>query len=363
MARRCGISNAFRIGLAKSLERATGPRNDELRVLATALWFEGVRRALRLPTPYAVEHHFAPRAFRRNAYGDRNHDNNWSKYAIGARCPTPKLVARVENEIPGSGQLLKHPLWSLLRSPGMEARTRKKHLRSLAMEVQRIAFSRRPGTKAVVTNRQLAMLERRAGIDALAALVALMYQAREQGRQDVALQVGDYVYNVLLITCMFPPFRHIARELFDCFQRRVFDAVEDDGEKIYVPTVDCELAIELLSLATRQVRNARDFGYQREDYVRVCVDLLGTKYGFGARCALASPRILAREDVGQDRKDRIESQERNRIWGVANLLGLRAEKFPPRSGLADDLPGQWEPDSELVESLTEALSLFRSTFS
>lgn len=295
-----GSPNDFCIRLARSLERATGPRHDELRVLAVALWFETVRKALRLPSAYAVERHFAPRALRFNAYGDPNRDNNWSKYAVGARCPMPKLVARVDKEVPGSARLLSHPLWRVLRTPDMGTRRRKKCLGNVAVDVQRIALgytssgpSRRRGSEGVVTRRKLAMLERRAGIDSLTALVVLMYEARELGNHDVALRIGDHVYNVLLITCMFPPFRRLARELFDCFERRVFDGVEYGGERICLPAVDCEQAIELLSLATRQVRNARDFGYSREDHVRVCVDLLGTKYGHGARCALAPPRVLA----------------------------------------------------------------------
>lgn len=351
MSRLRDLHNDFRVMLRKSFDGAKGPRHDELRVLATALWAEKVRVALGMPSPYAVERHINPKAFRFNSSGDPYHDNKWSRYAVGRHQPVNALVTQVDKIIPGTTKLLRHPLWDILRAPDMVVGHKEKWLHGLDGDIQRIVLdpgSRRIGKQDVgarsATKVQLDMLRRRAGIDALTALTALMLESRQDGRTELALRIGDYVFHVLLITCQFPPFRLLAREIFDCFQRRVFADIEHGGERIdLLAVIDCEDAIELLSLAVRQVRNARDFGYEQKDIVPVCVKLLHVRYP-GTMFALASPRVLADQngEATESCRKRIARINSLREWGIENTLGLRAEKFPPRDvrSTVEDCYGQ-----------------------
>lgn len=328
----------FRAKLRKSLDSATGQRRDELYVLATALWFEKVKQTLDLPTPYAVEHYFELDTFRHNNDGDPFHNNKWSKYATGLHRPVNALVTRVERKVHGSASLLKHPLWDILRKANISLPQREKWFQRLDGDIQRIAVNydlRMPSSdkdEKMVAVRQLRMLERRAGIDALAALTALMFETQKAGRFDVALDIGDYIYRVLLITCLFPPFRRFVGELFDCFQRRVFADLHHGGERIFLPGIDYEQSIEILSLAIRQYRNMEGFGFDRKDVVSACIKLLDGKAGFDVRYALATPRALVDPDDKADEtcKLRIQRVERLREWGINTILSARIGKFPPQ---------------------------------
>lgn len=327
--------NSFRMMLRKSLESARGPRRDEFHVLATAIWVEKVRIALNLPTPYAVQRYINPEAFHRNTSGDIYHDNKWSRYAVGQHRPIDALVERVERIVPGTARLLRHPLWEVLRIPSMSVWQKDRWLRGLNGDIQQVLFAggsskkvRRTGEIPVATIVQLDMLKRRAGLDALAALTYLMREAHTQGQSELALRIGDYLYEVLLITCMFSPFRFLTRELFDCFQRRVFADVQYAGQKIDLGAFNCEIFVELLALAVRQARNACHFGYEQADIVPVCFRLQSPSHPdvlFG----LASPRVLGDRDVTPETKAWLESRDSYRVWGIERILALRAEKFPP----------------------------------
>jgi hypothetical protein len=175
---------------------------------------------------------------------------------------------------------------------------------------------------------QLDMLKRRAGLDALAALTFLLREAHIQEQAELALRIGDYLYEVLLITCMFSPFRLLIRELFDCFQRRVFADIQHGGERIDINAFDCQILVELLALAVRQARNADHFGYKQADIVPVCFRLMSVRHPdvlFG----LASPRVLGYQGVTPETKARIESRDRYRVWGIEKILALRSERYPP----------------------------------
>lgn len=333
MNKKQGCADSFSVRLLKSLASAKGPKRDDIYVISTALWFEMIRSECNLPSPYAVEQHLEPNSIRSRGDGTVSHDNNWAKYAIGRRRPGSARVERVEIKIPGTARLLKHPLWDILRKPSLSALETEVWIRMLDGDVQTILLrknqQRGPDTTVIdriATKTQLDMLKRRAGLDALAALVILVRKATRLGQSEMGLKICDYIYQVLLVTCLFSPFRLLAREIFDCFQRRVFSGVQHNDIEIDVAAFDCRAFVELLDLAVRQTRNKQQFGYKQKDIVRVSSTLLDAP-NFDVKFALAAPHVNAATRISQSSSIGLEDSDLYRAWGIRKLLGLTIENM------------------------------------
>lgn len=315
------------------MAEANGPRKDEFYVLANALWFEKVRCETGIKTSYLLGKFFEPKTYRKNANGDPFHNNKWSKYAAGLSRPNPSLVSLVEQSAPGTAKLLKHPLWEILRNRGFTLSDKVDWIQRLDSDVQRVLLARHSSSKSKVSISavKLQMLERRADLDALAALSILMLEANRSGHTKEALDIGEYVYRVLLITCFFQPYRKFSWFFFDCFQRRIFAHIAHQGLRIFLPLVDNELSLELLSLAVRQVKNIRHVELAGTATIHTLIGLLMGRFGFDVRYALGMPIVLDNEWVGvtDEVKERVTRFECLREWGVCTLLDGKVGKFPP----------------------------------
>lgn len=332
MNRASPSKDSFSVRLQKSIESAKGPRKDDIYVISNALWFEMIRSELDLPSAYAVEQHLEPHAIHPKGDGTVNHDCNWAKYAIGNRGPRSARVEKVEIEVPGTARLLKHPLWNILRKPALSVIETEVWIRTLDGDVQAILLRknqhRNPDMTVsgpVVSKAQLDMLKRRAGLDSLAALVILARKATRQGQSDTALKICDYIYQVLLITCLLSPFRLLVREMFDCFQRRVFSGIQHNDIKIDVVAFDCKAFVELLDYAVRHTRNKPQFGNQKRHLARTCCALLDARNP-DVYFALAAPRVNAAMRTSRSGNG-LEDSDLNRAWGIRKMLGLTTENI------------------------------------
>jgi len=326
-------AGSFSVRLQKSIESAKGPRKDDIYVISNALWFEMIRSELGLPSAYAVEHHLEPHAIHPKGDGTVKHDCNWAKYAIGDRGPRNARVEKVEIEVPGTTRLLKHPLWDILRKPSLSALETEIWIRTLDGDIQAILLrkneQRNQNVMArgpVVTKVQLDMLMRRAGLDALAALVILVRKATRLGQSEMALKICDHIYQVLLITCLLPPFRLLVREIFDCFQRRVFSGIQHNDVGIDVAAFDCKAFVVLLDFAVRHTRNKQQLGNLKKDLARICCELFKVR-NIHVNFAVAAPHVNVAMRTCRFSND-LENADLNRAWGIRKILGLTIEKLP-----------------------------------
>lgn len=227
---------------------------------------------------------------------------------------------------------MKHPLWDILRKPSLSALETEVWIRTLDGDVQAILLRknqrRNPDMTVsgpVVTKAQLDMLKRRAGLDSLSALVILARKATRQGQSDIALKICDYIYQVLLITCLLSPFRLLVREIFDCFQRRVFSGIQHNDIEIDVAVFDCKAFVELLDYVVRHTRNKPQLGNQKKHLARTCCALLDARNP-DVYFALAAPRVNAA--MRTDRSSNgLEDSDLNRAWGIRKILGLTIENM------------------------------------
>ncbi len=327
----------YRTQLAKSLASANGPRRDQLTVLATACWFEQARRASKCSTYYAIERFFEPGAFGKNEEGDPYHRNKWAKYAVGLHQPSMAVVAKVDQKIPGVSKILRHPLWEILRDIDVACQKKDVWLGQLGVDVQSVVADEDAaivlGAEKAVgpTSRQLQMLERRAGVDALACLSLLAAEAMRAGRGEAALQIASSLYRVLLIACILHPLDKLRNELFACMRERIFDRIHHGGFRLGLEYVDFPEEIYLLL----QVKSALDRSGKKtnckKSIIKAFVELLDGKYGYDVKFALNPPHVIS-EDVGDISASDREYSDRSirlREWGLSALRSGRIEKFPP----------------------------------
>jgi len=131
--------------------------------------------------------------------------NKWRSYRYGRHTPSPALVHSIARTHPDSHAVLNHVLWEALRLDRPISRHADFWLRQLHPEVQ-IALYRHGNTfrlgKSIdekVVKTRLPMLERRAGLDALACLIILLRKTVDTGNSSLAQSLARNLCRMLLI--------------------------------------------------------------------------------------------------------------------------------------------------------------------
>lgn len=328
----------YRLGLRESLQKAVrSSRHDVIDVVRTALWYSEIAQCLCVFTVYQVEKHMEPDAFDKNSFGDPYHRNKWSAYRIGRHKPHRRLIIQAEEKVPGSAFFIDHVLWDAIRG-------RKKldwliniGLKQLSKDVQKVLYKGdhfAMGDKLVprLMKQHLRQLERRAGFDALAALVIFLRLTNAQNDRERALEIGESIYRVLLIVCTHLPFANLRSEIFALFRMYVFPMARDEHRGIVVSAnFDFGEATLMLNRLCLQLEDANQIGVSYRDGVRAKCHLLDGKWGFHIQFALAPPiALLALPSKSNAHAHRLTaSAERFREWGWRMLRTGGKEILPP----------------------------------
>lgn len=328
---------SFHDRFRESLERAKGPKRDSLTVLATAIWFDEVKRLSGCESYYAMERLFEPEAFRRSEAGAPNHRNKWAKYAVGLHQPSKKLAEKVDQKIPGTAKLLRHPLWEILRD--LEAARTKKGMLLFRLDesVQKAvandcsSWATGKGKGRLSLKRQLKALEKIAGIDSVACMSIMMAEAQSIGRDDDALKIASSLYRGLLITCSFFPFLNFQNEVFTCLCERVFNRVHSNRFRLGIEHVDFPRSTFLLLKLRSELQDSGVIGLKPEDGIEGSAGLLNGKFGLDAQYGLNPPHVLWKEskNISISDKEKADGASKRHEWGISVLMSDRCEKLPP----------------------------------
>lgn len=240
-----------------------------------------------------------PDAFGKNKFGDKYHFNKWSKYAVGLARPSKKVVEAAERKIPGGVEILYHPVWEILRKGFSEHDKGSAWFDRLAPEIRHIIARNEiaaisfPITQYYHSIKQLQMLERRAGLDALACLSLLLIDAIKAGQSDLALDVSRSLFRSLILMCMTKPYSYLEDLIFYCFSTHLLNRVECDGEVIAFGSIQFSELITLLQWKILSLEDAGVLWRTREELFRGCLQILNGKYGieFGRKFALPMGKI------------------------------------------------------------------------
>lgn len=326
----------FRVRLAKVLSDAQGRRKDELSVIATALWFAKAKSQSKCETPYAMERFFEPKAFGKNREGDLYHRNKWAKYAVGLHQPSVALIEQVEEQAPGTANIIKHPLWEILRHPHKVTAQRGELIGRLSTQVQQVLRREErlhdaTGLCREITRRQLQMLEHRAGLDALAALALFTAEALMEGKHQAAFEMCNSLYRVLLILCTMTPFDKFSAELYEILHMRLLSRVEHDGLGFGSTPSEFAESAYLLLVQVLALEDANQIGWRHQETINACVDLLDGKYGFDVRFALAPLYVAVSHGNAPNQAaiDAAERSQKRQAWGRKVLRSGKVERFAP----------------------------------
>lgn len=134
-----------------------------------------------------------------------NCKSKWRDFRKGLHTPRQSLVSQIEESYEGSQALLNHVLWEALNLNRPISTCADIWIVHLHPEVQKTAWRRATtfiGEKPVsrrVNTTHLRMLERRAGLDALACLIILLRRSVASGDNALARQLSWYICRMLLI--------------------------------------------------------------------------------------------------------------------------------------------------------------------
>lgn len=189
---------------SKTRKNPIGKKRHVVDAFRTVFWFHLLRINSGAKSTYKMdlllENH-------QNKSEERAHDykNKWRSYRNGRHTPSPALVHFIAATYSDSHAVLNHVLWESLRLDRPVSRHADFWLSQLHPEVQMTIY--RHGTTFCVgksvyetlNQTRLSMLERRAGLDALACLIILLRKAADAGNSSLALSLGRRLCRMLLI--------------------------------------------------------------------------------------------------------------------------------------------------------------------
>jgi len=228
-------------------------RDDEVDSIRTMFWFRCLEDRLGKQGAREVQRTVAPNTIGVDRSGAPIKNGKFLAYKRGERTPSDRLVEQIEQQVPRSARNLNHPLWLMLRTARSIKASASQWIRQLDPEVQRFALSNGEISMSWGCHT-LEPLERRAGLDSLAALTIMLRLHHEQGNWLAALDCAQAVFRVLLI--LGPMFEEhaIAERIFKIYVSRVFSLVALPGKCIALENYDYPTRSGLLNLLADELR-------------------------------------------------------------------------------------------------------------
>lgn len=307
-------------------------QRDEIDVVRTMYWFEGLRIRAGVETAYALERQIEPESFSKNRFGDPIRRNKWGRYRSGKHTPSESMVAQASRKYPGSEKDLNHVLWHVLKFNGDIGVHANGWLRKLAPELQLLIFEHNDYARIHGGRRYLGKLERRASMDCLACLLILLRLNFEHGSYERAWECAQSVFRVLLMLGLQFDERQLGDEIFNIFVRRVFSPLKWDGYRFCFDNYNFVQSVHILhtfSLNTKQSKGRHLLWHEQVSYM--CKIFAGTYYGFDLKFAL-EPITAPDDDMGPlGEKEQKEFAQRMQIqnWSINNVLDGGKDRFPP----------------------------------
>lgn len=220
----------FRSNSRKYTPDVKGKGRDVIDAFRTVYWFHGLRIQLgdSARNLHAMERRLEPRAFNISRDGVPYRRNKWWAYRVGLHTPVDSLVADVDTRGEGSRMQFAHVLWDTLRLQHPVSQFANDWIQRLEPSVQILLWTPpKQQTKHVRTRRRridrrtLDVLERRAGLDALACLTLLLREAYEAGNSEYAYELGFRVCRMLLLVSIDLYAHGIANALYEFYDQAI----------------------------------------------------------------------------------------------------------------------------------------------
>ncbi|MCF4985176.1 hypothetical protein L6218_19075 [Pseudomonas syringae pv. syringae] len=335
------IYSEFADNVREQIPENTSPRSNTVEMLSLRYWFEGLKERTGLKTAYSLELYFEAESFRRNSNGTiRHYRSKWSRYEQNKVSSKAKTLAKVEQLAPGSSRDLHHPLWTLLKLLIKRQEIDfEGYFISLDTEVQGVLF-RTAGDMAwgnlrreQVTQSLLEKLERRASLDSLAALIAIVVEADHLGRRALAVEAAESLHKVLSMLAIELQARGVAIGLIDWIVFNIFPLGVPAHLAVWMKSDDYIHASAHLNSMVFQHPERRGKSLPWKVRTRLMCKLLAGDMGIDVMYAMR-PQFALRTDVGLISDDLVKEFTRAsalRTWGWMCIKDGTPQVAPPTS--------------------------------
>lgn len=263
-------------------------RDEEVDSVRTIFWFRRLGDRLGTHAAREIQREIAPDTVGIDSSGEPIKNNKFLDYARGRRVPLVRLVQQAEQSVPYSAWALNHPLWQVLRTPGPIRKSALPWIRQLDPDIQRFALSN-GAVSTSIDRHTLDPLERRAGMDSLAALTIMLRLNHELGNSRSAWEYAGVIYRVLLM--LGPMFeRHtVAEQVFQIYVDRVFSLVTFAGKRMAFENYDYPTKSRLLGMLAAEAEEQSGLKVARRLPSFYALRVLDGKYQQRARWMFMLP--------------------------------------------------------------------------
>lgn len=333
------IYSEFAGSLREQIPENSRPRSNTVEMLAVGYWFEGLRQRTGLKTAYALELYFEKESFRRNTNGTiRHYRSKWSRYEQKMISPKAKTLSRVELLAPGSSRDLNHPIWTLMKLISRQQKISfDSYFRALNTDVQLVLYRSTSNMiwdsvqREPITQVLLEKLERRASLDALAALIAIVVEADLLGRKTVAIKAAGTLHKVLLMVAMELQARGVAVGLIDWLVFNVLPLGVPAHLHIWMSSADYIHASAHLNTMVYQHPERRGKALPWKLRNKLMCKLLAGDMGIDVLHAMR-PQFELRTDIGEIAAELVEEFKKTsalRTWGWMCIIDGAPQTVPP----------------------------------
>lgn len=267
----------------------TRMRRDWLDVIRTAIWYAYIEINFLNSTNREIAKFIEADAFGKSVEKDINNYMRWAKYRTGKHTPGKELISKANQHIEGTARIINHVLWEAIRGRKSLCWFVETGVNQLSWDVQRIIFKSMNDQKELISvleiRKNLRRLERLANLDALAALIIFLRIADDQNQRKIALSIGQSIYRILLIMCVFLPLANFRYELAFLIYLYVFPLCQSEMKKFDSNDVDeffdrsSNLNYILLAAEDENIIDLERKGLTKKMYTNFLFDILDGKRG------------------------------------------------------------------------------------
>ncbi|MFJ3372986.1 hypothetical protein [Pseudomonas sp. NPDC086251] len=324
------------------IAKKIAPNRDLVEIVRVIFWYEGVRKRSKLNKAYALEKFFEPQSFKVRSNSDKtSYRCKWQNYEIGLHTPQCRLLKMVDLILHGSLRELHHPLWDILKLKPNRSTLSENYLQRLNPEVLAVLLKQAEDVeghfeRARVTKTLISKLKKIANLDALAALVWLMYEALSDKNQKRCESLTRSIYDVLLMRSIWWEERKLAAPLLTLFTQRILSQCAPPHLIFNMSTQEIIDASAALNLMVHIDQGSSHIGLSWLQRVRIMLKLLNGRRtlpglaAFDVMFAFAPIYIRDPDDITTPKVllDDLQLQEKQRKKAWDSILPDKTRSLP-----------------------------------
>ena len=269
---------------SKTRKNPTGKQRHVVDAFRTVAWFNLLRRRSGAKSVYQMDTLLETRLVP-DGHSEADCKSKWRSFRIGLHTPHQTLVTQIEESYEGSHALLNHVLWEALNLNRPVSACADMWIGRLHPEVQKTAWRRAAtfiGEKPVsrrLNTTHLRMLERRAGLDALACLIILLRRSVASGDNALARHLSWYICRMLLILAPALALYRVTLPFMQYIEQEILPLASFNGQHYGYWNKGYQWAAHRLVRVVDCLEGDENRWFTNSERITLCVDILDGRRG------------------------------------------------------------------------------------